>query len=190
VNIKLAQFERADFGRLINWIDSLEALHEWAGYRFKFPLTEQQLEEHLAEADREHSQRQIFRAVDADTKLVVGHIELTHIWPYLSARVARLLVGDSSLRDQGVGPEVLHALLKYGFETYHFDHIDAGIVIDYQDTIRCHEKCGFKHVSTWPSGYKSGQTNISVYWMTLFRSDWEQGLKASPSKVSSCPDRG
>ncbi|HSW46409.1 MAG TPA: GNAT family protein [Phycisphaerae bacterium] len=174
MNIQLARFARADFGRVIQWIGSPEALHEWAGYRFKYPLTEQQLEAHLEEAERDYSQRQIFRAIDADTRLVIGHVELTHIWPYLSGRVARLLVGSSSLRDQGVGSEVLRALLKHGFETFHFDHIDAGVVIDYTATIRCHEQCGFRHVGTWPSGYKSGQTNISVYWMTVSRSEWEQ----------------
>ena len=177
MNIRLAQFERADFARLIEWIDSAATLHEWAGYRFKYPLTERQLEEHVAEAEREHSQREIFRAIDADTRLVVGHVELTHIWPYLSARVARLLVGDSSQRDQGVGTEVLRAVLKYGFETYHFDRINAGIVVDYPAAIRCHEKCGFYTVGVWPGGYKSGQTNISVQWMTLPRAQWEQAMK-------------
>jgi len=111
VNIQLARFARADFYRIIEWIDSPEALHEWAGYRFKYPLTDKQLEDHLAEAEAEHSQRQIFRAVDADTKVIVGHVELTHIWPYLSARVARLLVGNSSLREKGVGSDILRALL-------------------------------------------------------------------------------
>jgi RimJ/RimL family protein N-acetyltransferase len=177
MNIRLARFERADFGRVIEWIDSAATLHEWAGYRFKYPLTEKQLEEHVEEAEREHSQRQIFRAIDADTRLVVGHVELTHIWPYLSARVARLLVGDSSLRDQGVGTQVLRAVLKYSFETFHFDRINAGIVIDYPAAIRCHEKCGFRTVGTWSGGYKSGQTDISVQWMTLFRAEWEQGPK-------------
>ena len=79
--ITLKEFARDDFARLIEWanVGSQEAFLQWAGTGFKYPLSEAQLEAHLAAAEGPEPTRRVFAAVDEDTGEVVGHVELSGI---------------------------------------------------------------------------------------------------------------
>ncbi len=58
--VELQYFERSDFQQLINWIDSPEFLLQWGGPNFSFPLTEEQLENYLIDANKDNSNTLIY----------------------------------------------------------------------------------------------------------------------------------
>ncbi|MEM7024799.1 MAG: GNAT family protein [Pseudomonadota bacterium] len=167
--IDLIEFAREDIPRLIGWIRSPEDLSAWAGAFFTYPLDEAKLERYLSSGQGEQPERRIFKAVDAESGEAVGHIELSHIWPYLSARMSRVLVGDPSLRGRGVGTRIVRALLQQAFAEYSFGHIDLGVNAANRRAIACYRRAGFAHVGTWPKALKTPAGVIDVYWMSITR---------------------
>ena len=169
--IELIEFAREDIPRLIGWIRSPEDLSAWAGAFFTYPLDEAKLEQYLNSGRGEHPQRRIFKAVDANSGAAVGHIELSHIWPHLSGRVSRVLVGDPALRGRGIGTTMVRTLVQRAFAEYAFGHIDLGVDAANRRAIACYERAGFAHVGTWPQAIQTAAGVIDVYWMSITRSE-------------------
>jgi hypothetical protein len=165
--IELSEFVRDDIPRLIGWIRSPEELAAWAGAFFAYPLDEAQLERYLQSSTGENPpRRRIFKAVDVMSCEAIGHIELSHIWPHLSGRVSRVLVGDPAHRGRhrhrhGPGPSaarvrrVLVPANQFGGRrcqpTGH----------------RRYRRAGFAHVGTWPQAMTTAAGVIDVYWMSI-----------------------
>jgi RimJ/RimL family protein N-acetyltransferase len=167
--IELIGFTREDIPRLIGWIRSPEDLSAWAGALFNYPLDEAKLERYLSSGQGDSPQRRIFKAVDADGGEAVGHIELSHIWPHLSARISRVMVGDPELRGRGIGTRIVQALLQQAFAEYSVGRIDLGVDAANRRAIACYQRAGFAHVGTWPQALKTTVGVIDVYWMSITR---------------------
>ena len=174
MKIELREFDQSDLSRLKSWIQSPEALHDWAGNFFSYPLTDEQLHSYLESAGNLHGGRRIFKSVDPKNGEAVGHIELSHIWPHLSARISRVLIGLPELRGAGLGHQMVQQLVVFAFDEFEFDRLDAGVSDTNTTAIRCYEKAGFSHVGTWPRAMSTTTSEISVLWMSLFKSQWKQ----------------
>jgi RimJ/RimL family protein N-acetyltransferase len=174
--VELRPFGREDFDRLIGWIDSPEALRDWAAIFFDYPLTAPQLEEYLREAEAEAGRKRVFVALDAESGRTIGHIELSHILPHLSAFVSRVLIGEPAFRGRGFGMRLVETFVRYAFAEFRFHRLDLGVLPTNTRAIRCYERLGFRYVGTWPDGLKKGDVTMTVNWMTLFRADWGNRL--------------
>src|SRR5258708_25783878 len=115
----------------------------------------------------------IYVAVDTSTGTALGHIELSNIIPFLSAFVSRVLVGELSLRGHGIGRRMVALLARHAFGKYGLHWLNLGVQADNSAAIRGFERVGFKYVDTWGRGLKQGQGDLTLNWMTLFRSDLE-----------------
>jgi hypothetical protein len=47
IQIRLRPFDQTDFGRLISWVSTPEALGQWCAAFFRHPLDEHQLQRYL-----------------------------------------------------------------------------------------------------------------------------------------------
>ncbi len=171
MTVTLRPFERGDFDRLIAWIATPEALSDWAGGFFAGTLDHASLTRSLESADDPDSRRRIFTAMAGER--AIGHIELSHIWPHLSGRLSRALIGDARERGKGLGTAMVRCLATQAFDDYAFDRIDLGVSDRNRAAIACYEKAGFRHVGTWPEAMETPAGPIDVYWMTLTRADFE-----------------
>ena len=81
--VTLHPFGREDFSRLISWLPTEADLVEWCAAFFRYPLTDAQLERYL-ESTKQPNSRVIFTARSIGGE-VVGHIEISQIWPHLSS---------------------------------------------------------------------------------------------------------
>ena len=143
--IRLEYFTPEDFPLLINWIDNEELLINWAGSQFKFPLTEEKLDNYLKYSnDFDHSRTLIFKAVDAASSEIAGHVSLSVIdRENRSARITRVLVGNTAERGKGIGAEIIKSILKIGFEGLHLHRMSLGIYDFNIGGIKCYTNCGF-----------------------------------------------
>ncbi len=171
MTVTLRPFERGDFDRLISWIATPEDLRDRAGGFFAGPLNQARLARYLESADDPESRRRIFTATADDH--AIGHIELSHIWPRLSGRLSRALIGDACERSKGLGAAMARTLATLAFADYAFDRIDLGVSDRNAAAIACYEKVGFRHVGTWTEGMETAAGTIDVYWMTLRRADFD-----------------
>jgi len=134
--IKLEPFERQHYDYLISWVESEEALMQFAGPSFKFPLTHEQLDESLADKNRT-----AFRLVDIKTGKGIGHAEI-----YLlenSTRLGRILIGDKTYRGTGLCPKIMKLLMDYAFTNFDKNIVELNVFDWNHGAIKCYEKVGF-----------------------------------------------
>ena len=134
--IRLGPFAKADFNKLISWVDSEEDLIQFAGPIFKFPLTERQLEKYL-----EDKNRFAFKVIETDPEQTIGHCEI-----YLTeetAKLCRILIGEKSFRGKGLGLQIVNDLLEISFAHFDRPFIELNVYDWNVGAIKCYEKAGF-----------------------------------------------
>ena len=133
--IKLESFQKSDFKQLINWINSEEFLIQWSGNAFTFPLDEQQLEY------IESANTLAFKVVDEETSDVIGHISLGQIDNInKSARIGKVLVGNTKMRGRSIGKHMMKAVLHIAFDELKLHRVTLGVYDFNTSAISCYEK--------------------------------------------------
>jgi RimJ/RimL family protein N-acetyltransferase len=171
--IRLEPFGPDDIDRLIGWVGSAEFLLQWAGPAWGYPLSREQLQEHLAGAGGQNPGRVIFKAVALDTSECVGHGEVLSIdRRNLSAVLGRILVGPPELRGRGIGEQIVRALLRFGFEELSLHRLALNVADFNVAAIRCCEKCGFVREGTLREARKHGAAYWNVHVMSILVHEW------------------
>jgi RimJ/RimL family protein N-acetyltransferase len=171
-DVALRPFGRADFDRLIAWVGTQETLSDWCAAYFSHPLDHAQLARYLEAGERPNGPVIVTAATPSGE--VVGHVELSHVWPHLSSRLSRVLVAPERRR-RGIGRAMVARALGFSFDRHHVDRIDLGVAAGNAAAIACYAGLGFRHVGTWPRAMQAGARVIDVTWMTLTRDAWAAG---------------
>ena len=167
----LRPFQPQDYPRLLGAIDSLQALVQWAGPYFHFPLDEDQLEAYRASGTGPTATRRIYTACDSAGK-AIGHVELNDIDGY-SARLCRVLV-DPGLRRRGYGRALVRRALRIGFDELGLKRIDLGVFDFNTAAIRCYELEGFVREGHLRQARRVGDEIWSLDLMAILADEWRQ----------------
>lgn len=141
--IRLEYFTSNDFQQLINWIKDEEALMNWSGSLFSFPLRQSSLEWYIEDVnDINNSEAFVYKAIEQDTGKVVGHISLGSISrKNRSARISRVLT-DPDSQGKGYCMQMIRAVMQIGFEELRLHRICLGVYDFNKAAMRCYEKAG------------------------------------------------
>ncbi len=141
--ITLEYFTSNDFVQLMDWIKDEEALMNWSGSLFSFPLTQQSMEWYIEDVnDINNSDAFIYKAIETTTGKVVGHISLGGISKKNKAgRISRVLVNPDS-QGKGYCCQMIKAVLKIGFEDLQLHRICLGVYDFNKAAISCYTKAG------------------------------------------------
>lgn len=142
--IRLAHFQQGDFSQLIEWIHDEELLTKWSGNLFRFPLSHESLAWYIKDTNMKgDSDAFVYKAIDAAGN-TVGHISLGGIsWKNKSARVTRVLIGNSAERGKGTCRLIMQAILKIAFEELNLHRVSLGVYNDNTAAARCYHNAGF-----------------------------------------------
>lgn len=166
--IKLEPFKRSDFKQLINWIDSEGFLIQWSGNAFTYPLHEQQLEKYI-----ESENTLAFKVIDEETKEVIGHISLGQIDNInKSARIGKVLVGDTRMRGRSIGKHMMKAVLHIAFNELKLHRVTLGVYDFNTSAISCYEKIGFVKEGLLRESKKVGETYWNLWEMSMLEYEW------------------
>lgn len=166
--IKLETFKKSDFKQLIGWIDSEEFLIQWSGNAFAYPLNEQQLENYI-----ESSNTLAFKVIDEQSLEVVGHISLGQIDNInKSARIGKVLVGDTKMRGRSIGKLMMKAVLQVAFEELKLHRVTLGVYDFNTSAISCYEKIGFVKEGLLRDSKKVGETYWNLWEMSMLEYEW------------------
>lgn len=167
--IKLVPFKRSNFKQLINWINSEEFLIQWSGNAFTFPLNEQQLEKYIESANT-----LAFKVVDKETSDVIGHISLGQIDNInKSARIGKVLVGNTKMRGRSIGTHMMKAVLHIAFEELKLHRVTLGVYDFNTSAISCYEKIGFVKEGLLRDSKKVGETFWNLWEMSMLEYEWK-----------------
>ncbi len=166
--IKLEPLKRSDFKQLINWIDSEEFLIQWSGNAFTYPLNDQQLEQYI-----ESTNTLAFKVIDEESKEVIGHISLGQIDNInRSARIGKVLVGDTKMRGRSIGKHMMKAVLHIAFEELKLHRVTLGVYDFNTSAISCYEKIGFVKEGLLRESKKVGETYWNLWEMSMLEYEW------------------
>lgn len=166
--IKLESLKRSDFKQLINWIDSEEFLIQWSGNAFTYPLNDQQLEQYI-----ESTNTLAFKVIDEESKEVIGHISLGQIDNInKSARIGKVLVGDTKMRGRSIGEHMMKAVLHIAFEELKLHRVTLGVYDFNTSAISCYEKIGFVKEGLLRDSKKVGETYWNLWEMSMLEYEW------------------
>lgn len=174
--IRLEPFTATDFAHLQAWVDNKQLLREWSGGMFAFPLSADALHWYVEDANVPgESDVFIYKAVDAKTGDALGHVSLGNISQRdRSARLTRVLVGDSAQRGRGVCTQMLRAVLRIGFEELNLHRISLGVYTFNHGAIRCYLKAGFKKEGVLRDVVRHGEEYWSLLEMSILETEWQQ----------------
>jgi RimJ/RimL family protein N-acetyltransferase len=133
--IVLRKLEQSDFPIYKSWISNQDELFQFAGPIFSFPLTDQQLHDYINDP-----KRIAYKAILTKSNEIIGCAELNK--ENTKPRLSRILIGDKTKRNQGMGRLIIDRLLEKIF----YDYLDADLnVFDWnKSAIKCYQNAGFK----------------------------------------------
>lgn len=143
--IELVHFKKDDFEQLMEWIHDEEILTNWSGNLFSFPLSSKSLDWYIEDTNIiNESDAFVYKVMD-ESGITVGHISLGGIsWKNRSARITRVLIGDTAHRGKGCCQGMIKAVLKIAFEELKLHRVSLGVYQNNPSAIRCYEKAGMK----------------------------------------------
>lgn len=173
--IRLEKFERSDFQQLIEWINSEALLINWCGFLFRFPLSVESLEWYIEGSNNlKTSDAFIYKAIDEETGLSIGHISLGSISrKNKSARISRVLVGNTSEHKKGTCRQMANEILKIGFGPLQLHRISLGVYDDNIAAIKCYEKSGFVTEGIIRDVLLYNGTYRSMIEMSILDNEWK-----------------
>ncbi len=173
--IRLEPFGKEDFQQLIDWIDTEELLIKWSGTLFSFPLTLSSMEWYIKNTNvAKESDAFVYKAIDVETGIVVGHISLGGLsWKNRSARISRVLVGNSSEMRRGICQEMTKAVLKTGFDELGLHRISLGVYQNNEGALQCYQKCGFKIEGVSRDILWFKESYLSMIEMAILEDEWK-----------------
>jgi RimJ/RimL family protein N-acetyltransferase len=137
--IRLEKFTPSDIHQFISWIDSYDALVQFAGATtFKFPVTEDQVQSYFEKTDR-----LIFKVLHIVGSKNIGHAELLFLGEG-KARICRVLIGDKNYIGKGIGQAIIEALVIKAFKELEMSYLELNVYDWNTSAIMCYEKAGFK----------------------------------------------
>ncbi len=171
----MREFTEGDIARLVDWVDSggPDFFVRWAGTAFDYPLTEAQLEAHLAEAEGPDATRRIFAAVDSATGEVAGHAELSRVdRKNRSATISRLLVGEPSARGKGLGRQIVSGVLDVAFGEMSLHRVDLYVLEFHVAALSMYKALGFKTEGHLVEARRAGDKYWNAYYMAILKEEW------------------
>ncbi|GAB4091447.1 GNAT family N-acetyltransferase [Flaviaesturariibacter terrae] len=177
--IRLEYFTADDFDQLINWVHDEHLLTNWSGSLFRFPLTQDSLAWYIQDTnDLAKSDALVYKVVDTQSHKTVGHVSLGGISrKNRSARISRVLVGDSQQKGRGLCTAMIKALLRIGFDELKLHRISLGVYDFNHGAIRCYEKCGFVREGVQRDILRYGDHYWSLLEMSILEDEWRARLE-------------
>lgn len=168
--MRLRPFDRADIPSLLAWVESPDALYEWAGPLFTYPLNAEQLERYWLTATGDPPTRRLFTALAGDEP--VGHIALDRIdRRHNSATLARVLIAPGR-RGQGLGRQMVQLALAVAFDELRLHRVELFVFDFNQAALACYARAGLRREGLLRDAVRMGNEYWSVVQMSMLESEW------------------
>jgi diamine N-acetyltransferase len=164
--ITLRAIEREDLPRYVQWLND-PAVLEYFGRCV--PLSMAREEQWFAQMLQDPSD--ISLAVEFEGRHV-GGAGFRRIDERNRSAEAGLLIGVPDLWNQGLGADVLQALLGFGFEQMNLQRIYLRVFAAHEQAIHLYEKAGFRHEGCWRQAEFRHGRYYDLLWMSILRDEW------------------
>lgn len=175
--LQLRPFAESDIERLVSWITDEALMIQWGGHPFTWPLTTEQIHNHLEDAlaASPRTSRLFTPTIEGEA---VGYGELRDInLGQRSAVVSRVLIAQSS-QGRGLGSQLVDALARVAFEEMQLHRLELQVFHFNQPAIRTYERLGFVREGTLREARVIDGVRQDLFVMGLLHPEW---LSAQPA---------
>lgn len=174
MDIRLVSFAEQDFDELIGWSGDLPFLMQWAGPMFRYPLTTEQLVEYNKGANNTQTSDKLnYRVLLASTREGIGHVSIGSIdRENGSARVTKVLVGESEFRGKGVGKAIVKAVLAICFGELSLHRVTLGVFDFNGPALATYKHAGFLVDGILRDARKMGKAYWNLVEMSILEDEW------------------
>lgn len=168
-NIKLISFTADHFEILKDEVPDAEFLMQWAGPKFTFPITWEQMKMQI-----EDKHKFLFSAEIPGTG-IVGHIQFT-ILDYLEkiAHIGSVLV-FSKYRNRGFGKDIMRQILDFGFNVCKMNELRLSVFDFNLNALKCYKNAGFKEYDIEENIREINGRRWNLIRMRIFRDEFNKG---------------
>jgi RimJ/RimL family protein N-acetyltransferase len=183
--ISLWPFEEKDFPLLSSEIENPRFMLQWAGPKYTFPLTWDQIGIRNQETGDGKKSVYVFRAVNPESDQTIGFIELA-IRDFVSrvANVESVLV-FRKYRGQGYGKQLMSAIVQFGFQQLQMNELTLCVFDFNLSAIACYRKIGFERYEVGAAARSFDNEKWSLVRMKLSKEQWKQSWIHHSSDDSS-----
>ena len=139
--VRIRPFKREDMDSLLRWLEDERTVALWRADRFVWPVTPEQLERYYRDFEEDGS-KAAFTALD-EAGRAFGHFSIRDMdWGENRGHMG-FIITDPELRGRGLGRQMVHQALRYGFEILGLSRITLGVYDCNGAARRCYEAEGF-----------------------------------------------
>ncbi|WP_320129840.1 GNAT family protein [uncultured Sphaerochaeta sp.] len=174
MEIQLVPFTPQDFDELIGWSGEAPFLMQWAGPMFHYPLTAEQLFAYNQDANNEQTSDKLnYRVLLASTNQGIGHVSIGSIdRDNGSARVTKVIVGESGFRGKGAGKAIVEAVLAICFGKLGLHRVTLGVFDFNIPALATYKHAGFTIDGILRDARKMGETYWNLVEMSILEDEW------------------
>jgi diamine N-acetyltransferase len=164
--VVLRAIERDDLPRYVQWFNDPAVLEYFGPVE---PMSQADEEAWYEAMLQDRSVRNF--AVEFEGQHV-GGAGFSRIDPRNASAEVGLFIGLPALWDQGLGYDVLHTMLHFGFEQMNLNRIFLRVFAGNERAVRLYEKVGFQHEGRWRQAeFRHGRYH-DLLWMSVLREEW------------------
>jgi RimJ/RimL family protein N-acetyltransferase len=145
--IRLETLEKKDFISIVKWNEnkSSDFLLQWAGAKYNYPLTIEQIQEFFcSEVEADNQGVFVYKIILEKTSEIIGTIELRITDKEKRiGRICRFLIGNEGIRGKGMGAAALKEALRIGFYELDLEKITLAVFDFNVNAIKCYKGIGF-----------------------------------------------
>lgn len=142
--IQLIPFSFDQFDLLQKEIPDPKFLMQWAGPKYAFPLSWEQMKNKIDETDESGIKNFLFSATIPDTSETIGHIQLTIIDRAAGIGNIGSVLIFKKFRNKGFGSEIISEIVKFGFQKKNLNELRLNAFDFNSSAIACYKKIGFE----------------------------------------------
>lgn len=170
--ISLKPFEKQDCLPLISEIQNPRFILQWAGPKYTFPLTWEQIDVRNQKTVDGKKSIYIFKAINPESNRTIGFIELA-ITDFNSkvANVESVLV-FRQYRGQGYGKQLMSAIVQFGFQDLQMNELTLSVFDFNYSAITCYKNLGFEQFEVAVAARSFENEKWNLVRMKLSREKW------------------
>ena len=146
--LSLREFLLDDYNLIKQEINNSKAIMQWAGQKYKYPLSWEQMNMQMQERDEEGKKKNwLFTAIEESSKAAIGHGQISiRDKGKKIASIGSVLVFQK-YRGLGYSATLMNSLMSYGFSELGMNELRLGVFDFNLPAIKCYTNVGFTQSS-------------------------------------------
>jgi RimJ/RimL family protein N-acetyltransferase len=183
--VSLVPFEERDFPFLRSEVESSRFILQWAGPKYTFPLTWEQLDLRIRKTAEGEKSIYMFKVMERVSGETIGFIELSIRDHVLKVGNVESVLVFRKYRGKGYGKQLMSAIVGFAFQNLHMNELTLS-VFDFNVSAKaCYQHIGFEVYEVGPAPLEFENEKWSFVRMKLTKDQWYQSLDHSLSADSS-----